>query len=50
MSEKKTEIVTVRFTPSVKKGLEKRAKEGFRTLSQEVEMIVIKALQSRKKN
>jgi hypothetical protein len=42
--EKKTELVAIRFTPTVKKVLEKRAKEGFRTLSQEVEMIVIKSL------
>ena len=46
MEEKKTEIVTVRFTPSVKKKLEKKAKEGFRTLSQEVEMRIIKSLES----
>jgi hypothetical protein len=49
MSEKKSEIVTIRFTPSVKKELDKRAKEGFRTLSQEVEMIVIKTLKGGKK-
>ncbi len=43
--EKKTAVVTVRFTPSIKERLDKRAKEGFRSISQEVEMLVIKALQ-----
>lgn len=49
MADKKTEVVTVRFTPAVKKELERRAKEGFRTLSQEVEMIVVKTLDKEKK-
>ena len=49
MDEKKSDILTVRLTPSVKKALEKRAKEGFRTLSQEVEMIITKALDKDKK-
>jgi hypothetical protein len=46
MEEKKTEVLTVRLAPSVKKALEKRARDGFRTLSQEVEMIISKALRS----
>ena len=41
--EKKTEILTVRLTPAMKKALTKRAKDGYRTLSQEVEMILKKA-------
>lgn len=44
MKEKKTEVVTVRFTPSVKKKLQKKAQEAFRTLSQEIEMRVLKSL------
>jgi hypothetical protein len=43
--EKKTAVVTVRFTPTVREQLDKRAREGFRSISQEVEMLVIKALQ-----
>lgn len=46
--EKKTEIVAVRLTPEVKRQLEKRAKEGFRSVSQEVEMILTKALEKDK--
>lgn len=49
MPEKKTEIVTVRFTPATKKQLEKSAKEGFRTLSQEIEMRVIQSLEKENK-
>jgi hypothetical protein len=48
MSEKKTEILTIRVTPSVKKALEKRAKDGYRSLSQEVEMIILKAIRKGK--
>ncbi|MFA5159583.1 MAG: hypothetical protein WC484_03645 [Candidatus Omnitrophota bacterium] len=44
MAEKKTDMLTVRLTPSVKKALEKRAKDGYRSLSQEVEMIILKAI------
>ena len=47
MAEKKTEIIAVRITPDVRKKLEKRAKDGFRTLSQEVEMILQKALKKK---
>ena len=46
---KKSEIVAVRVTPEVRKALEKRAAEGFRSVSQEVEMILAKALKSGKK-
>ena len=49
MKEKKTEIITVRFTPSIKKKLEKCANDDFRTLSQEVEMRVIKSLGEKSK-
>jgi len=49
MEEKKTAIITVRFTPTIKKHLEKAAKDGFRTLSQEVEMRVIKSLGGKSK-
>jgi hypothetical protein len=48
MEEKKTEILTVRLTSSMKKALEKRARDGYRTLSQEVEMIISKALEKGK--
>ncbi len=50
MKEKKTDVLTVRLTPSVKKALEKRAKDGYRSLSQEVEMIISKAISGAKKN
>lgn len=43
-NEKKTAVVTVRLRPDIKKQLEKRAKEGFRSVSQEVEMLLGKAL------
>jgi hypothetical protein len=46
--EKKTEIIAVRVTAEIKKQLEKRAKEGFRSVSQEVEMILTKALEKDK--
>ena len=44
MAEKKSEIIGVRITPALKKKLEKRAQMGYRTLSQEVEMILQKEL------
>ena len=47
MADKKTEIIAVRITPEVKKKLEKRAKDGYRTLSQEVEMILQKGLKKK---
>ncbi len=43
--EKKTEVVTVRFTSTARKKLEQKAKEGYRTLSQEIEMRVLKTLE-----
>ena len=36
----KTERIAIRVTPTIKKALEKRAKENFRTISQEVEMLI----------
>jgi predicted transcriptional regulator len=50
VNEKKTEVVTVRFTPSVKKRLNKLAQAGFRTISQEIEMRVIKSLGNSEKD
>ena len=46
--EKKSETITVRVTPFAKKALEKRAKQGYRTLSQEVEMLINKSLKNKK--
>ena len=37
--------ITFKTSPQVKKVLEKLAKEGFRSLSSQVEMIVIKYLE-----
>ncbi len=41
----KTSSITFKTPPQVKKALEKFAKEGFRSLSSQVEMIVIKYLE-----
>ena len=43
--EKKTVVLTVRLRPSIKAKLEKRAKDGYRTVSQEAEMLILKALE-----
>ena len=43
--EKKSEVVTIRLRPSIKKQLEKRAKDGFRSISQEVEMLIVRAIE-----
>lgn len=37
--------ITFKTSPRVKEALEKLAKEGFRSLSQQVEMIVVKHLE-----
>jgi len=44
-SKMKPASVTFKTTPKLKEALENLAKEEFRTLSQQVEMIVIKYLQ-----
>jgi hypothetical protein len=44
-SEKmKPASITFKTSPQVKEALEKLAKEGFRSLSQQVEMIIVKYL------
>jgi len=41
----KTSSITFKTSPRVKEALEVLAKEGFRSLSQQVEMIVVKHLE-----
>jgi len=41
----KPSSITFKTSPQVKEALEKLAKEGFRSLSSQVEMIVIKYLE-----
>ncbi len=41
----KTATIAFKTSPPVKKALEALAKEGFRSLSQQVEMIVVKHLE-----
>ena len=43
----KPSSITFKTSPQVKKALEKLAKEGFRSLSSQVEMIVIKYLEEK---
>ncbi len=40
--------ITFETTPQIKKILERLAKEGFRSLSSQVEMIVVKFLEDQK--
>ena len=50
-SEKvKPSSITFKTVPEIKEALEKLAKEGFRTLSAQVEMIVIKYLEQQSIN
>ena len=37
--------ITFKTSPQIKEALEKLAKEGFRSLSQQVEMVVVKYLE-----
>ena len=41
----KTSSITFKTSPRVKEALEVLAKEGFRSLSQQVEMIIVKHLE-----
>ena len=43
----KTSSITFKTSPRVKEALEALAKEGFRSLSQQVEMIVVKHLEEK---
>jgi len=43
----KQSSITFKTTPDLKEALEKLAKEGFRSLSAQVEMIVIKYLEDK---
>jgi hypothetical protein len=43
-NEKKTERIAIRIASSTKKALEKKSKANFRTVSQEVEMLILKHL------
>jgi hypothetical protein len=40
----KTEYIGIRTTPEIKKIIKKLAEEGFRTISQQVDMILIEWL------
>jgi len=40
MKEKKTEVIAIRITASMKKKLERMASKGYRSLSQQVEMLL----------
>ena len=37
--------ITFKTTPEIKEALEKLAEEGFRSLSQQIEMVVVKYLE-----
>lgn len=43
----KQSSITFKTTPELKEALEKLAKEGFRSLSAQVEMIIIKYLEKK---
>lgn len=43
----KQSSITFKTTPQLKEALEKLAKEGFRSLSAQVEMIIIKYLEDK---
>jgi hypothetical protein len=43
----KQSSITFKTTPELKEALEKLAKEGFRSLSAQVEMIIIKYLEEK---
>ena len=43
----KKSSITFKTTPELKEALEKQAKEGFRSLSAQVEMIIIKYLEEK---
>jgi len=43
----KKSSITFKTTPALKEALEKMAKEGFRSLSAQVEMIIIKYLEEK---
>ncbi len=44
----KQSSITFKTTPEIKKALEALSREGFRSLSAQVEMIVVKYLESKK--